>query len=457
MQFFTVAIPFLALTAGPDFDQVCREARNALDELISKDTSNPPGNEIIAARAAAQRFQAAGLSPEVVESSSGRGSVVVRLKGDGSKRPLLYLAHLDVVGAGPRELWSTDPFKMTEKDGYLYGRGVVDDKAMGAIGIAVASDLKRRGLRLSRDLIVALTADEEAGGDAGIQWLLKYRPNLLDAEIAINEGGGARLEGNKLQFVGIQPDETSFHTFFLETEGPGGHSSVPLPDNAIYRLSAALDRVGRFHFPARLTDTTRAYFSGLARYETADNAKHIQELLSAKGELPQKPVEALAQSPTVNALLRTTCVATRVEGGHADNALPQTAKATVNCRVLSGEPSVIDALKRAIADPKVRIREDRAIGESAPTKLEGPVLEAARKVTATMSPGVPLLPQLSTGATDSRHLRTAGIPSFGIRPFPANDDDARRQHGRDERLLASSFRYGCEFLYRTVEELTAKK
>lgn len=448
-----LALPLILLAAGPDYDQVCRDAHGVLTDLVAQDTTNPPGNEIAAAQVAAQRFRSAGLSPQLLESSPGRGSVIVRLKGDGSKRPVLYLAHLDVVAAGPRQLWSTDPFKLTEKDGYLYGRGVMDDKGMGAIGVSLITDLKRRGLQLARDVIVALTADEEGGGDAGIVWLLKNHRELIDAEFAINEGAGARLDANQLQYVGLQSDEKSYHTFFLETEGPGGHSSVPLHDNAIYRLAAVLVRLGRFQFPPRLTETTRAYFSELAKHERREKPRLIRAILEAKGRLPRREVDELSQSPNLNALLRTTCVATQIEGGHAENALPQTAKATVNCRVLPGEPSVIETLSHVVGDPMVRIREDRPIGESSPSKLEGPVRDAARKIVATMSPGVPLLPVLSTGATDSRHLRLAGISSFGLRPFPANDDDARRQHGRDERVLATSFRYGCEFLYRTVEEL----
>jgi len=444
-----------AAAAEPDFGAVCGDAERILEEMIAIDTSNPPGHEAKVAWAASRRLSAAGVSSTVVESAPGRGNVIARVAGDGSKRPLLFLAHIDVVGAGP--LWSTPPFSLTRKDGYLWGRGVGDDKGMAAIGVAIARDLARRRVALARDVIVALTADEESGGDAGVIWLLKNKPELLRAEFALNEGAGARLVDGKLQFVGLQTAEKTYRTYFLEVEGPGGHSSVPVPDNAIYRLSAVLGRLSAHAFPARLTDTTRAWFSGLAAHESPAVARDMKALVSAKSP-PRGAVQRLEKTPHFNSILRTTCVATMVQAGHRENALPQQAKATVNCRILPGdEAGVQAALERVIADARVKVVADRSLGAAPPSPVDGPVLEAARKTAAVMSPGVPVLPSLSTRATDSRHLRAAGIPAYGLKPFPANDDDARRAHGRDERVLETSLRYGCEFLYRTVLDLAAAR
>ncbi|MEK6606778.1 MAG: M20/M25/M40 family metallo-hydrolase [Myxococcota bacterium] len=315
----------------PDYDRVCGEARAMLEELVAIDTTNPPGHETKVAQNVYRRFQAARIDATLLESSPGRGNVIARVPGDGSKRPLLLLAHIDVVGAGPRELWSADPFRLTAKDGYLYGRGVGDDKGMAAAATAIALDLRRRKLPLARDVVVALTADEESGGDAGIVWLLRTHRDLIDADFALNEGAGARLdESGKLQYVGLQTAEKIYQTYFLETEAPGGHSSVPLRENAILRLAAALDRLGRFEFPARLTGTTRAHFAGLADYAQPDEAKAMRAVAAATGKLPDAAVRKLSENPTWNAQLRTTCVATMIEGGSRENALAQTAKATVN-------------------------------------------------------------------------------------------------------------------------------
>lgn len=445
--------------SAPDYEQACGLARSLLDELVAVDTTNPPGNEARAAAVARKRLDKMGIPATVTNTAAGRANLVARVLGNGSKRPLLLLAHTDVVTAEPRAAWSTDPFQVTEKDQYLYGRGVADDKGMAAIFLSIVLDLKRRKLPLARDVIVALTADEESAGEAGIGWLLKNQRKLVDAEFALNEGAGARLADRKLQFIGLGTEEKIYQTFFLEAEGPGGHSSLPGRDNPIYDLAEALTRLAHLSFPPRLTDTTRAFFLGLAAREKPEAAARMRELAQSKSP-PDAAVRQLSDNPLWNAMLHTTCTATEVHAGQRENALPQSARATVNCRILPGQyPPVLEAIQRALGGAgggRVHIRVDRGAGSGPASPMNGPVPEAVRRVAGQMSPGVPVLPVLSPGATDSRHLRNAGIPAYGLKPFPAYDGDARRAHGADERVFAKSFHYGCEFLYRTVEELAKK-
>jgi acetylornithine deacetylase/succinyl-diaminopimelate desuccinylase-like protein len=436
-----------------DYDAVAGAARTLLADLIAADTSNPPGNEERAVALGVARLRDAGLPYEVTTFAPGRQNLVVRLRGDGSARPLLVLAHVDVVGADGQD-WATPPHVLTERDGYLYGRGVADDLGMAAVALEVLIATQRSTRTLARDVIVAWTGDEESGGD-GIQWLLEHRPELIDAEIAINEGGGVRLdEAGGVQFLDLQTAEKQYRDFTLTAHGATGHSSVPLADNAIYRLARGLDRLGRHQFPVRLLPVTRAWLAGRAERESPERAVAMRALAEADGEPPLASLAVLEQDPVVASTIRTTCVATLVGGGTRVNALPATATANVNCRILPDEApaDMVATLAAILDDPAIEITAiDDHSGPPSPLHGAGPA--AIREVAAALWPEAPIVPSMSRGATDSRHLRAAGIASYGLSPIAITLADTRRAHGIDERIPADSLRPAVEFLHRLVDAL----
>ncbi len=377
--------------------------------------------------------------------------MVARYRGTGAARPLLLLAHLDVVEAR-REDWSFDPFTLLEKDGYFYGRGTGDDKAQAAIWVANLIRYKREGLRPSRDLIVALTADEEGGGPfSGVDWLLKNRRPLIDAEFCLNEGGWGEMRGGKRLLNLVQVGEKHSASYRLEVRNPGGHSSMPVKENAIYRLAAALERLSTHEFEFRLNDVTRRYLEALAGLETEPLASQLRR--AAEGDAGAMRAVAEA-SPQWNAVMRTTCVATGLDGGHAENALPQTAGARVNCRILPDEtPEEVEAaLRKVVADEKVAVSIARSNGASPMSPMRDDVLAATQRLTTAFWPGVVTLSYMVMGGTDGRMLRQAGIPTFGVQGIFYDASDIRF-HGRDERVGVREFYEGQEFLYRLVQEL----
>jgi len=389
----------------------------------------------------------------VVEPHPRKGNLVARLHGTGARRPLLLLAHLDVVEAR-REDWSLDPFLLVEQDGYFYGRGSSDDKGRAAILVANFIRLRQEGYRPDRDLILALTADEEGGDWNGVEFLLREHRNLIDAAYGLNEGGRGQVkDGRRLANV-IQTSEKVYLSFRLQVTDPGGHSSVPRPENPIYRLAAGLGRLAAFSFPLRLTETTRLYFSRLA----ASQPEPLASAMHAVAATPPDPAGAarLSEVPLYNSTLRTTCVATRLEAGHADNALPQNAQAVVNCRMHPDDPAewVHKTLLDTIADPMILVTPMAPAKPSPASPLDAEVLGAIERITSEMWPGVPVLPVLSTGATDSLYLRAAGTPMYGVSGMFGDVDDVRA-HGKDERLLVTSFDEGREFLYRLVRALSS--
>jgi acetylornithine deacetylase/succinyl-diaminopimelate desuccinylase-like protein len=441
-----------------DYAAAAGRVRALLGNLVAADTTNPPGNEARAVRIGAAELRKAGIRFEVTEFEKGRQNLVARLRGDGSARPLLILAHIDVVGAGG-QAWSSQPHRMTEKDGFLVGRGVSDDLGMAAVALEVMRLLKQNRVPLRRDVILAWTGDEESGGK-GIRWLLQHRRASIDAELALNEGGGIQLdERMRPKLVALQVAEKTYQDFEITARGPTGHSSVPLEDNAIYRLSRALDRLGKHRFPARLLPVTRAFLAARAGREAPPLAAAMRALVTARGPLPARPLAVVEADPILSANLRTTCVATVVNGGTRVNALPAEARANVNCRVLPDEglEEVRRQLIKVLDDPSLRIRALDGFGHAEPSELEGPGPAAIKKVVGEMFPGIPVIPALSRGATDSRHLRAAGIPSYGIVPIPTTEADGRRAHGVDERIPAASLESGVEFMYRLVIELAARR
>jgi acetylornithine deacetylase/succinyl-diaminopimelate desuccinylase-like protein len=430
-------------------------AREIFEELVEINTTDSVGNNTLAAEAMAKRLKEAGFAEEdvrVLGPDARKGNLVARLKGSGRRKPILLLAHLDVVEALPSD-WSFDPFTFLEKDGFFYGRGTSDDKAMAAIWIANLIRMKREGFLPDRDLIVALTADEEGGSFNGVEFLLENHRELIDAAFCLNEGGGGQLRNGKRLANSVQLSEKMFQSFTVEATNPGGHSSRPRKDNAIYQLSEALVAISRFDFPVQLDEITSAYFERMSAIEGGETAKDM--LAVARGSDPAA-VARLSVSPYYNAVLRTTCVATELQGGHAENALPQTARATVNCRIFPGNDAseVQRTLEKVVDGRQVSLKPVQKSRPSPPSPLLDEVMGPIERITGEMWPGIPVLPTMSTGATDGLYLRNAGIPTYGVSGIFSDVDDSRA-HGKDERILVSSFFEGRDFLYRLVLALSS--
>lgn len=429
-------------------------AREILAELIGINTTAEHGSTTPAALAVARRLVAAGFPAADVQvvGLEGNQNLVARLRGTGKRRPILLLAHLDVVEA-LRSDWSMDPFTLTERDGYFYGRGTSDIKDMAAIFVATLIRLKREHVVPDRDIILALEAGEETDA-AGIRWLLANRRDLIDAEYCINGDAGDPLErGGRPVARMVQASEKVYHDLRFEVHNPGGHSSLPVADNAIYRLAAALERLAGFQFPMSLNDVTRAYFERMAPTQPADVAADMRALLR---DPPDAAAAARlsARSPIFNSILRTTCVATRLEAGHANNALPQTARAVVNCRMLPQDPPerVEATLRSVVADTAVAVMPIDTAIPSPPSPIAPDVFAPLERVTRQMWPGVPVIPSMETGATDGLYLRNAGMPVYGVSGVSLDADDIRA-HGRDERIGVRAYYAGFEFTYRFVQAL----
>jgi acetylornithine deacetylase/succinyl-diaminopimelate desuccinylase-like protein len=432
-------------------------ARDTLRELIEIDTTSIHGTRE-AAQAISQRLIESGFRPDDVHvlappDQSSRANVVVRLRGAGRAQPLLVIAHLDVVEA-PRATWSVDPFKLTEKDGYFYGRGVLDLKGEDAAIIVALTRMKRERFTPARDIVVAFTADEEAGSANGVRWLLEAHRDLIDAGLAINpdEGAAAIRQGKRI-YYGIQTSTKRYVTFKLETTGKSGHTAIPQPDNAIYKLAGGLTRLGAFKFPIELDDTTRGYFGRTADMETGQTRADMLAVSQPRPDMAA--AERLAENPERNANLRTTCVAALLEAGTVENALPDAAQATVQCRVLPGDSLdlVRDTLVRVLADPAIRVTVTEP-GDPNPASAPTPqILARVGDAVHSMWPGLPVLPALNIGASDSVYTRGAGIPTYGLCSiFYDLDDD--RAHGDDERIGVSSFYDGVEFTYRLLQSMS---
>jgi acetylornithine deacetylase/succinyl-diaminopimelate desuccinylase-like protein len=447
-------------------DQTRPQAREILKQLIEINTTDSVGNVTTAAEAMAKRLREAGFAEKdvlVAGPAERKKNLVARLHGNGKRKPILFIGHLDVVEA-KREDWTTDPFEFIEKDGYFYGRGTEDMKEGDAILVLNFIRLKKEGFAPDRDLILALTADEEGGNYNGVDWLLKEHRDWIDAEYCINLDGGEfeRQKGKRL-LAGLQASEKVYADFQFESLNPGGHSSVPGPDNAIYHLAGALSRLQSFSFPVKASEITRNYFDRFAALSTGQMAVDMKA--AARQPPDMAAVERLSANPYYNSLLHTTCVATMLSGGHAPNALPQTARANVNCRIFPGEDpeEVRKTLERVAADHKITVTvvpEKTADGHSIPlvTVPPSPLLPdlttAMEKTLAAMWPGVPLVATMSTGASDGKFTRIAGIPTYGIScMFFDMDDD--RSHGKDERVGVQDFYDGVDFNYKLIKELSS--
>ena len=434
-----------------------QEARDIFRELIEINTTYKGGSTTPAARAIARRFRAAGFPESDITVIGPAGdkdsSVIVRMPGSSpSLKPVLLIAHLDVVEA-LRSDWSIDPFTLTERDGFFYGRGTSDIKDGAATLAAAMLRMKRNHIVPRRTLILALTAGEEGGGGYNaMEWLLKNHRDLINAEYALNvDSGDPLIKNGKRLLRALQTSEKTYQSFFLEVTNKGGHSSLPTPENAIVRLADALGRIGRYQFPVTLTATTRAFFARTAALDSGQTAADMAAI--ARNDRDSASAARLSTSPFYNAQLRTTCVPTMIEGGHAPNALPQRARDTVNCRIIPGGTSagVLATLKSVVADTAVHItfvNEPRATN-SAESPLTPEILGLIEGVTNQLWVGVPVVPQMETGATDGAFLRDAGIPTYGVSGVFLDVEDVRA-HGRDERIIVSSFYDGVEYVYRLV-------
>jgi acetylornithine deacetylase/succinyl-diaminopimelate desuccinylase-like protein len=429
-------------------------------ELIEIDTTTATGDTARAADAMARRLRDAGFPEadvQVFSPAPKKGNLVARLRGTGALRPMLLLAHIDVVPAR-REDWSYDPFRLTEQDGYFYGRGTGDDKYMAAAFVANLIRFRQENFKPDRDIIVVLETDEEIldRNVMGIQWLLQNHRDLIDAEFALNEGGSVGLREGKPIRNSVQASEKISIGLQLDVRNKGGHSAVPGKDNAIYRLAEGLSRLSKFAFPVDLNETTRLYLERTAPIEGGQIAADIGTVLSASSDPAASMAAArLSDDPAYNALLRTTCVATMLEAGTAINALPQLASAKVNCRILPTETveQTKATLERVLADDQILLTQLGTATLSAPSPLRDDILGPITKLSAEFFPGAVVLPTMSVGATDGSYLRNAGIPTYGHSGL-AGDVHEFRAHGKDERVLVKSFFMGSEYLYRLTKTLS---
>jgi acetylornithine deacetylase/succinyl-diaminopimelate desuccinylase-like protein len=443
-------------------------AHDLMQQLVDINTTDSVGNVTTAAEAMAKRFRDAGFAAQdvvVLGPTDKKKNVVVRLRGSGQHKPVLLMGHLDVVEA-KREDWNLDPFKLIEKDGYFYGRGTSDMKGDDAIMVATLLRLKAEGFKPDRDIILMLTADEEGGCCNGPAWLLKNHRELIDAEFAINtDGWSVMSEKGVPKMFRLGATEKLYGDYQLSVTNKGGHSSEPRADNAIYQLAHALINISNYQFPFELNNVSRPYFERLAAQSAGARQADIRGILATPPDA--QAVQRLSQQPSDNAVMRTNCVATRLDGGHANNALPQRATANVNCRILPGHSleEVRQQLIKVIADPEVTVRyvaDDGTVQEKtpdrkslAPPPLNPQVLKPLDQVVAAMWPGMPVVPFMDAGASDAIYTAAVGIPTYGITGIAIDTDDVRA-HGRDERVGVASFYKGNEFFYRYIKALTSQ-
>lgn len=440
----------------PDWEGASAETLAHLQALLRFRTVNPPGDELPLAKYLQATLEAAGIPCMMFETALGRGVLVARLRGDGSQRPVLLMAHMDVVPVEASE-WSVDPFGGEVREGYVYGRGAIDDKGMLAVNLETMLLLKRQvmdaGGTLARDVVFLATSDEEASGKYGLGWLIEHHPELLDAEFALNEGGRIRIVNGRPLYVAIQNSEKVPHAVLVTARGPGGHAAVPLAGNAVLRLGRALSRLGAHREPLQLTTTTREFFGRLSTvWPDRRLASAMRDVVSGNARRVRRGSSVLSRVPVLDALLRAGVSATVLSGGGKSNVIPTHASATLNIRTLPGQSldAVVARLRRAIDDPLVEV-DVVACGEDAPVSdLGTPLFLALRESVRALDPALVVLPYLSTGATDSAPLRRLGMPAYGVLPFPLTQDDEERMHGNDERLALTSLDFGVRMVYGAI-------
>ena len=460
MRIRLAAILFLmtALAAAqqqPDFDKARAEAVEHLSALVKIDTSNPPGNEIKAAEYIKQVLDREGIASEIFESAPGRASIVARLAGNGKKKPLLLMGHLDVVGV-EREHWTVDPFGAEIKDGYLYGRGSSDDKGMDAANLEVFLLLHRLKVPLDRDVILLAEAGEEGTSEFGIDFLVEKHWDKIACEYALNEGGETETKDGKVQFVGVSATQKVPRGMMVTARGTSGHGSMPRLDNPVTHLAAAIAKIGDWQAPMRLNETTRTFFARLAKMSPPDEAylyTHLEE--------PEVQAKLRATQIRYNSVLRTSIVPTIIKGGFRENVIPAVATAILDVRALPDEDidQLMDTLRKLVNDPAVTI-ERRTTGQMRPapppTRLDTEMFQALERAQQKVFPGSVTLPIMQTGATDSAQLRAKGVQAYDL-SIPHSDEDVKRIHGNDERVSIEGLGQFIQYVYAAVTDVAGAK
>ncbi len=449
-------------SAQPDLSKLAAEAQGWLADMVRINTVNPPGNEGVVAKYISAIFQKEGISNEVIEIAPGRSIVIARMQTGPLPDPanaLLLVAHQDTVGIDPKK-WTVDPFGAVIRDGYLYGRGSIDDKAMLAANIATMVELKRTNARIARDVIFLATDDEEQGGSASIKVVIEKYWDKIACAYSLNEGGRVMVKDGKVQYVGIQASEKVNYNVTVTATGTSGHASMPRPDNAVVHLAAAIQKLGTFQVPAQPNTIVRRYFEQLAKIEQDDEiAKWMRALEQPEREdLAEKHLSEM--SIMWNSMLRDTIAPTMIQAGVRVNVIPSEATANLNVRMLPGHSvnELIGQFGKIVNDPQIHFQLAPDAGENAPaSEITSALYQTIEKITPQEFPGAIALPFLSTGATDSASLRLHKVQAFGLEPFPLTDEDDSRVHGDDERIPVDSFHKGVSFLYHVVSDFASTK
>ncbi len=463
LRLLLCAVLLIANSNAQIDDSTKQFAHDVFKQLIEINTTDSVGNVTTAAEAMAQRFRDAGFPDtdlHIAGPNDRKKNLVVRYHGSGKHKPMLLIGHLDVVEAR-RADWTTDPFQFVEKDDYFYGRGTQDIKDGDAIMVTTLVRFKKENFVPDRGIILALTADEEGGQANGVDWLLKNHRDWIDAEFVLNhDGGGILAQHGRPLMMTVDASEKLYADYTLNLTNPGGHSSLPVPDNAIYHLAEGLTRLEHYRFPFELNNVTRTYFERMSKVETGQRAADMKAILNNPPDL--QAVARLSQDPIDNSTLHTTCVATRLNAGHANNALPQSAQANVNCRIEPGHTpeEIRQELEKVLADPKISVSYVGAIGGGAnsksypPPPLRPDVFTPLEKTVAEMWPGLPVIPDMANGASDGVYTNAEGLPTYGISGEAVDRDDIRA-HGKDERIKQESFYQAVDFYYRFLKLLTS--
>jgi acetylornithine deacetylase/succinyl-diaminopimelate desuccinylase-like protein len=430
-----------------------------LQRLIQFDTTNPPGNELPLAQWIHGTFTAEGIESQVLVSAPNRGIVIARIRGEGSVRPVMLLAHMDVVGV-ERDKWSHDPFGGVVEDGYLYGRGAIDDKGMLAANmmamLVIHRDVVARRLKLGRDILFVATSDEEAGGAAGLQWLVNNRRDLLEAEYAINEGGRTRVLAGGKRYLAIQIAEKVSHMVTITARGPAGHAAVPRDGNAIFTLASALAKLAQYSEPISLTEATRRFFGELAAIWTDDRESTAMRAIAAGADQQIEEAGAvLSANPVFNAVLRNTITPTFLGGGVRGNVIPAEVSVGLNVRTLPGHSidDIVSRLKRVVAAENVEMTASTGGVDGPASDPDSPMFAALARAAKELDPEMAVVPYLGTGATESAQLRSLGIEAYGLLPFPMVPADEERMHGHDERVPIASLHFGTRLISESVRRV----
>ena len=427
-----------------------------LQAIIRFDTTNPPGNELPLARYLEKALRDEGIETTLLELPKNRAQLIGRIRGNGAGRPVILLAHMDVVSV-ERASWTHDPFAGEISDGYLYGRGAIDDKGMLAANLMTMLLLKRMldlsRATLSRDIVFIATSDEEAGGEWGISWIAAHHPEILNAEFAVNEGGRTRIIGEGLTYLAVQSAEKVSHVVTVSARGSAGHAAIPLPDNAIFRLGCALDRLSAYAEPVVLTEITRLFFARLAEvWPNEQEKKAMLDLVDGEGARAESGAGVISAIPVFNAVLRNGISPTVIEGGKQFNVIPDSAGAVLNVRTLPGQ-SIDDVVKRmraVIAEPGVTVEITQRGEESPASEPNSAMFEAIADAAHELDSRIAVVPYLSTGMTDSARLRRLGVQAYGVLPFPMTEADEKRMHGHDERIPIDSLHFGTRLIFSAI-------